>query len=278
MNIFLNERIKFSGEQWIPESAEHFENLLFDLLKLLEVFNYHTDVAFYYSSQDIQVLITNFQDATGLFSGRYQDKIDLIRAFIDKIEATNWNDNAKQRHDMLYYHQQSLGEATHNVNNTSLAEATEHKFEDAIVAVLNLSFSEYNNSIPIHINRSSINPPRNMLMISLNVLTAKDAMIDFIKSNRRARIYNHNPKHGENGKGMLSNKDETVSPLECSITEARELIKDAISTTMTNELYAYDKARNKFIVYKAESTNIYHGYHPIDQSEVPDNVKKFLVN
>jgi hypothetical protein len=67
--------------------------------------------------------------------------------------------------------------------------------------------------------------------------------------------------------------------LEGSRVEAEALLIVAIAFRKTNELYAYDNARNKFMVFKSDNTpnNGYHSYHPIDQNEIDDEVKEFLL-
>jgi len=247
-----------------------------NLSSILNSFKFHTEVVIYYSSIDMKLLLNNFQEIAGLTPGNFDDKINLIRALIGEVNARDWQKHKRQREDMIYFHQESVGEKTHNVTNTSLAEATEYRFNQQKVAVVNLSHSDYNDSIPIHINRSTLIPPRAMDMFRLDTFKDQKDLLAYIIDNWYQRRYNHNPKHGENGKNIKQNKDEEVSPLECSIKEARELLKFAVSTRNKAELYMYDGVRNKFIIYKAESEQVYHGYHPIDQDEVPQEVKDFL--
>jgi len=277
MNVFLNERLKLDGSEWAPVSEEPFNEVVFNLASILNSFKFHTDIVVYYSSVDMELLLNNFHEIAKMIPGDYENKINLIRALLEQVNARNWQKHKKQRHDMIYFHQESVGEKTHNVTNTSLAEATEYKFNEKKVAVVNLSHSEYNDSIPIHINRSTLIPPKAMHMFRLETFKNKKDLLAYIMENWYQRNYNHNPKHGENGKNVKQNKDEEVSPLECSIEEARELLKFAVSTRNKAELYMYDRVRNKFIIYKAESEQVYHGYHPINQDEVPQEVKDFLV-
>jgi hypothetical protein len=276
MEVFLNERMTLDGSEWIPYSKESFEKIVLDLAEILYLFNFHVDVAIYYSSDDMKILVSYLQKANGLVEGNYVDKINLIRALMVEIKAVDWTKAKTQRSDMVYYHQESVGAKTHDVTNTTLAESTEFKFLNKIVALINLTHSKYNESVPIHINRSSINPPPDMKMITLNAFSSKKELVSYITENRLQRVYNHNPKHGENGKNVRANNSEKVSPLECSISEATVLLKDAVSTRNKNELYVFDNSRNKFMIYKTEGQNKFHAYHPIDQDEIPEKVKLFL--
>ncbi len=277
MNVFLNERLKLDGSDWVPESEEPFNEVVSNLSAILNSFKFYTQVVVCYSSVDMKLLLNNFQEIAGMIAGKFDDKINLIRTLLLEVNAMDWQKHKMQRNDMIYFHQESVGERTRNVTNTSLAEATEYKFNQQKIAVVNLSHSEYTDSIPIHINRSTLNPPKAMQMYRLDAFENKKDLLAFILENWYQRKYNHNPKHGENGKNVKHNKGEEVSPLECSIQEATELLKFAVSTRGKRELYMYDQARNKFIIFKAESEQVYHGYHPIDQDEVPQEVKDFLI-
>lgn len=277
MNVFINERLKVDSKEWAPVSEEHFNEVVFNLVSILKSFKFHTDVVVHYSSVAMQLLLKNFSEIADMLPSNYRNKIDRIRVLLDEVNARNWHKYKKQRNDIIYFCQEFSGQTTHSVNDTSLAEATEYKFNKENVAVVNLTHSEYNNFIPIHINRSTIVPPNTMEMLRLDTFINKGDLISYITYNWYQRNYNHNPKHGENGKNVIPNKDEDVSPLECSIEEARELLRFAVSTRNKAELYVFDPPRNKFIIYKAESEQVYHGYHPLDQDEVPKEVKDFFL-
>jgi len=162
MNVFLNERLKLNGSEWMPESEEPFNEVVSSLWSILNSFKFHVDVVVYYSSADMKLLLNNFRQIAGMTIGNYENKINLIRALLEEVNARDWQKHKMQRNEMIYFHQESVGETTHNVTNTSLVEAAEYKFNQQKVAVVNLSHSDYNDSIPIHINRSALNPPREM--------------------------------------------------------------------------------------------------------------------
>lgn len=272
MHFFLNDKLKLSGEAWYGNEVE-FKEIILNLCEILNCFHFHIDNKFYYSSIGMGLLMQNFKEIDEMTDGVYSDNINAIRILLEGIHAIDWERDKVQKADVLYFHQLNLGGNTQSVNDTSLAEACEFKYLTEIVSIINLKYSEYNNEEPININRSLINPPRNMDILSISGFDMKNRIIDFIIANRN-RTYNHNPKHGENN--LAKHNDDNISPLECSIEEATNLLKFAVTTRSKNELYVFDEKNDKYLIYKSDSTNSYHGYHPINQNEVPKSVKEFL--
>lgn len=101
-------------------------------------------------------------------------------------------------------------------------------------------------------------------------------MHEWFSNNRKPkRIYNYNPKHGENGVG--NRKDE--SPLLCSRQEAETLLPNAVGTSVDAALFYYDKKHGHYIEFKNENTaiNSYHAFHIADNivcHRVPKEVIK----
>jgi len=278
MKVFFNEDIFISGEDWNPGSSEVIIEAILQLWHSLNCFNFHIDPTVYYSSSGLARLFANLEILDSLSDYSLTNPIDQLRRMLDDISAVNWNLNPRQKPDHNYYFLSGGGAISHYVNGTTVAEAAENKFLGEQVALLNLAPSQYNETNPIHINRSRINPPSEILICALTIIDTKDATVAFVKEHRKIRTFNWNPKHGENGKGMIANKGEVVSPLECSKEEAAQLLPEAVAFRKTSELYAFDTDRNKYIVFKAENTpdNKFHPYHPINQDEIPGEIKKFL--
>lgn len=101
------------------------------------------------------------------------------------------------------------------------------------------------------------------------------------------RLYNWNPKHGENGKGAhLSNKGDDVAVLLCSREHAAEIMQKAIGVPMYDTLYCYDIECEKFMEFKADckyehlpsgaTKRYYHSYHLRNISSIPNDVIKKL--
>lgn len=101
------------------------------------------------------------------------------------------------------------------------------------------------------------------------------------------RVYNWNPKHGENGMGAHPDHNgEKVSVLLCSREHAGEIMQKAIGVPHYDCLYCYDVDYDSYMEYKAECkfehlpadavTRNYHSYHLENDSAVPNRVKKKL--
>lgn len=101
------------------------------------------------------------------------------------------------------------------------------------------------------------------------------------------RVYNWNPKHGENGKGPHPEHDgEKVSVLLCSREHAGQIMQKAIGIPFYDCLYCYDTEFSKYMEYKAECkhehlpvdavTRNYHSYHLDSDNDIPNRVKKKL--
>lgn len=277
MNFFFNERHTIEGGDYVPTQDE-FIAVIQHLTEILKSLRFYPDAVFHYSSNDLKKF---FEDSTliaEMVSGNFAQLIDRIRISIDSVNRNDWSKSKKQPESVNYFYQMSIGESTFNVTNTTLAEAAEYLFQDASVAVINIFYSNYNDSLPIHINRSKIIQPREMIMLAINAFKETKEVIQHLVDNRIPREYNHNQKHGENGSGVKDNKYEVVSPLECSIKEASDLLKTAVTIAGNRQLYNFDIVRNKFIVFMAESQNKYHAFHPINQSEIPEVIKKYFLS
>lgn len=105
------------------------------------------------------------------------------------------------------------------------------------------------------------------------------SVLNWYETNRKPqRIFNLNPKHGENGKGAHpANKGEKVSVLMCSREEAKNMLLKAIGKD-EKVLYFYDQVHNQYIEFKRESANTYHGFHldVMDETRVPKEIKTMI--
>lgn len=108
-------------------------------------------------------------------------------------------------------------------------------------------------------------------IVCIPQITDKNKLEVWLRDNRQPRVFNKNPKHGEQGKGVRSNKGEKVSPLLCSPQEAQQFLDTAIGcATFKKELYNFDRERNKYIVFSNENTpdNTYHGHYEDSIEEI----------
>lgn len=100
----------------------------------------------------------------------------------------------------------------------------------------------------------------------------------FSKNRKPVRKFNLNPKHGENGKGAhLEHKGDSVSILLCSKETASELLDRAVGVEAgARTLYFYDIDNEKFIEFKQESDNVYHGFH-LGEAEARERIPKNVI-
>ena len=276
MKVFLNERIHLGGEDWLPDSSDDFNENIKNLIETLESFIFLTEATVFYSSLELNRLFENITTVEEFSDYSITNPVHRIRTILSQVESIDWTYSKKQRTDHLYYFISGLGAITHNVNESSIAEACEYKHENNEVTLINILSSQFNETNPLNVLRSNVNPPNISSSNLLPFVSNRNQTVDYYRTNRKPRIYNWNPKHGENGNGMIPNKGETVSPLECSRVEAAEYLENAVGYRKTNELYNMDK--NKFMVWKCDSIeqNSFHAYHPINQDEIEEDVKEFL--
>lgn len=126
----------------------------------------------------------------------------------------------------------------------------------------------------------AIQVKRNQTELKLEVSQADfKSVSEWFQNHRKPqRIFNLNPKHGENGKGAHpGNKGEKVSVLMCNKEEAKNMLLKAIGTDL-RVLYFFDQVHNQFIEFKRESENTYHGFHldAIDEKRVPEDIKAMI--
>lgn len=100
----------------------------------------------------------------------------------------------------------------------------------------------------------------------------------FAANRRPMRVFHANPKHGENGKGAhRDNKGDKVSRLLCSKEQADAMLSLAIGSD-SRVLYFFDEKHGRYIEFKCERPNVYHGYHLDDEDEnrVPSEIKAMI--
>ncbi len=185
----------------------------------------------------------------------------------------NWRDNKKQQEECVYMLWDLENHKSTCVNDTSLAEITERMILGGKVRCLFL------NIRAILINRCFIPIFKDCQHIDglpefINIDFVKDAdsLIKWVEEHRLLRIFNLNPKHGENGVGNWGE----ASPLLCSRREAQALLNTAIYDKKTRNYYNFDQTHKKYIIFEDENTseNTYHGYHLDNENAVPNTIRK----
>lgn len=162
-----------------------------------------------------------------------------------------------------------------SIKDDTLCEMTERKFGSTDGSSFLLV-----NCDAFSCASETITTKRNQDEMELDVRNADIKSISkWYETNRKPqRIFNLNPKHGENGRGAHpGNKGEKVSVLMCSRGEAKEMLLKAIGSDL-RILYFFDQIHNQYIEFKRESENTYHGFHidAIDEKRVPEEIKMMI--
>jgi len=100
-------------------------------------------------------------------------------------------------------------------------------------------------------------------LLEKSSLAIKELARWFEQNRKPKRIFNLNPKHGENGKGAYSsNKGDKVSLLLCSREKAAMLLNKAIGENLEcRVLFFKDVDKDRYIEFRSERANIYHAFH-----------------
>ena len=203
----------------------------------------------------------------------------FIRSILRGIQ--NWRRNRISNSDARYI----CGHL--NISDEIRAELFERKLRNAedsfIIAFHNDDFKQQSWEI-VHTGKS--------YRIDSMKLNIKDVFDWEVGNHKPLRIYNHNPKHGENGIGAHpDNKGEKVSVLLCSKDHASNLLQFAIGESGFDTLYYYDSDYDSYIEFKAEikhnrlpentAKRNYHAYHIDDLTLLPKEIIekiKFIIN
>lgn len=279
MKVFVNERILVSNELWIPKNQIEFENNLESLIDSLHCFNFFNECEVFYNSEGISELFKNIDFINEEEQYPLFDKIAQLRElFKDSSKVTDWFYGKIQKNDHNYLIQLGNGFCPHPADGTSIAEATEYKFQNEKIVILNLISSEFNLNNKMYVNRVNTIPPNEMNLIELDLIYNQNNTLEYYFENRTKIEFNLNPKHGENHTKLKIIDGEEVSPLECTKEEANILLQIAIGNKNTSKLFAFDIKREKFIEFKYDNTTnptTYHGYHPHKQ-KIPNDIQSFL--
>lgn len=274
MNIYLNDRILFDGGIWLPESGASFNETMTTLLHTLNAYLFIPEANVFYCGAGLDYFFENLMQIEELLDYSMTNPIQKLRMILNDVEASDWTANKKQKDDCHYYHITANIENLF-VGNSTIAEALECSFRGEVVSLVNFASSDFIEK-PLCGFKKEVNPPKEITFAKVPVIIEKKQALDNYHLTRAKRVYDWNKKHGDVNRPIIPNKGEEVSPLECTIKEAADLLECAVGYRNTNELYVYDNLRQKYMVYKRDHNGNYHSYHPINQDEVDQNIKMFL--
>jgi len=188
----------------------------------------------------------------------YYPKVEVRLLNILQRFAEDWREEPIQDSGVNY----KLFQAP--VTDDSFCEVCERKYQADIVH-LDSTFAIINHGGLDKHPLASMN--RDIDSVEVAILEASIEQVEnWLQKNRRPlRVYNWNPKHGENGKDAhKANKTDTVSILYCSREHAEELLHKALGEyNDIGPLYVWDEEFKRYMEFKRESksSNTFHSYH-----------------
>ncbi|MBF0553684.1 MAG: hypothetical protein HQK96_03920 [Nitrospirae bacterium] len=190
-------------------------------------------------------------------------------SFLRKIvynNLENWRDDSKQSPDKEYK----------LFNKSTIKNHTFCEMSQRIVNIREINYALLNHyacsidtdEIPVTIEGGAT-----VKVFNLQTKNSGSLAKWLVNTIIQKRIFNLNPKHGENGRGNQPRQ----AVLECSKENAQDLLNTAIGGS-GNKLFNYDKTHDKYIVFMDEKHNecekSYHGYHvDLNSTDVPQSIK-----
>lgn len=260
-------------------------SFLKQLESLVETVGCKKDTNLFYSANEINDFLENVEELN-------KEELYLIDAastideYLQKANAINWLDKPLQSNDFQYCILDFNSSKIVQLFNHSINESLEQQlyYQDHKVLLINhLAINAPNQyaSLIKRTNKSNNFP----IAIIIPLVNNEKELNKWLTQNRKTRVFNLIPKHGENGKGAYqSNKGDEVSILECNKEEAQKLLKNAIGDVRIDakRLYNYDPIRDNYILFYYEGENPqnqYHGFHISKENatkKIPNSILKRL--
>jgi len=273
MKVFINKRLKIDNSNWAGNTPTTTE-LVNNIFQILDELKFHPDVDVYYNSSELNKLEANLLDSINDYA--LTNEIINIAALLNSIYADDVIETNFIVENERYFYW--------NVNTITTTEITTSLIAAAAKCIANennqtflvsVGASEFlsRNIIPVITEKYNELP----ILRNLNPILST-SMHTYITENRTQRVYDHNPKHGENG----HNAHVGASKLYCSIAEAEGLLKYAIGLRGLDELFYFDRDRKggMFLKYRYNGDQInisYHAFHielNDEHEEVPIEIRR----
>lgn len=218
----------------------------------------------YYDAENVEAFLYPVK----MVEDCYPNAITRMRMVMNKW-GENWRKQKKQN-DAKSYMYFCLA-----IKGDTLCEVTERKAtstDNSVFLLVNHgAFSSASEVVRTKCDRKEVE-------LDVRKADAKSISEWFAVNRRPQRIFNLNPKHGENGKGAhAEHKGCKVSVLKCSKEEAKRMLDKAVGFD-DRKLYYFDKKQNQYIEFKCEGKNAYHAFHvdAEDEKRVPDAIKAMI--
>lgn len=244
------------------DNTEYFEYC--SAVENVKSFLSHESFYGYYDSRNVKA----FMQPIDVLEDCYP-KLSMLLRMTLKNWGSDWRRNQKTAEDDAGLYQGK------KIEGDTLCEVAKRQTLDAESSYLlldNEALVHADTCIKVLFHTASIE----LSCREMNVVMLSDW---FSKNRKPARKFHLSPKHGENGKGAhLEHKGDHVSVLLCSRENAAKLLDKAIGIDAESRtLYFYDVDNGKYIEFKHEGGNVYHGFHLDDadvKKRIPDEVVK----
>lgn len=235
--------------------------------KILEVFGSENYIG-YYDSDNIAAFLLPIKDLED-----YYPNIKTRFRRLMSLWGENWRNCSKQEEaDSFYYF-------CTPIKNDTFCEVTKRKSinDENNFLIINYDAFPSNKDDKVLINYK--NRDYHIDVVSPDI---KKIALWFSLNRHLKRIYNWNPKHGENGGGAFpSNKGDKVSVLMCGREDVPAMLNMAFGQD-SKTLYYYDSKHKKYIEFKQELEQnakiVYHAFHLdcSDENRIPSKIKSVI--
>ena len=268
----------------VVADAPELKLFLEALKSLLEMIGCEKDACLYYSSKEIIAFLEGIEEESKELY--LIDPASTIDEYLQNANAVNWRENPLQKKAIQYFLLDFDSCQLIELFDHSMNEGLEKKLSDLKHRVLFINHHAIKIKTEfVTLIKKERKPVAVPIFKNLSISNNNSQLEKWTLQKRIKRIFNLNPKHGENGKSAHTfNKGDEVSLLECSKANAQTLLESAIGDVRidSKRLFNYDLDKAKYIVFYFEGEspqNQYHGFHltsEIAKQKIPNNILKRL--
>jgi hypothetical protein len=237
---------------------------------MLEITYREKNTNVFYSTTNIEQFLSTFDGDIYLqtLKGKLQEML---------TGADDWETRSLQKNTHSYFIWSLNDSKVYQIINHTLAEIAESTQNQSDNRFVLIDHEATHLTTYIYIFKDSLTKEFEPFFIKISSTVSRESLEEWLINNRQQRVFNLNPKHGENGMGgHKSNKGEKVALLLCSRERAQELLNNAKGDKRKNkELYIFDDQHKRFLIFKDDNTEInsYHGYHLDSENEIPAKIR-----
>ena len=208
------------------QEMEKYINNLQDIIEFLT----HENYIGYYDMENVRA----FGKPLEVIEDCYPNKRRLLLATINKWN--NWRDEETHDCSTQYFYKLTP------ISSETLSEIAKRKKQNAnneYIVVNNGAITHPNKTLPV------FNDQEENQNIEHKACECKTLHEWFISNRKPRRVYNFNPKHGENGVGHKTGE----SSLLCSREAAEKMLPHAVGNAINGPLFYHDREHAKSVSY-----------------------------